>query len=47
MKRTAWPRWKVALFAVYLFVGLVFFWLGVGWWIIPAAAVVAFVALSY
>jgi hypothetical protein len=25
----------------------VFFWLGVGWWIIPAAAVVAFVALSY
>lgn len=47
MKRVTWPAWKVALWLGFVLIGLVFFWLGAHWWIIFAAAIVGFVALSY
>jgi hypothetical protein len=47
MKRQPWPAWKVACYVGALLIGLVFFWFGVGIWIIPASALVMFAALSY
>jgi hypothetical protein len=44
MKRQPWSVGRMAVVVFCLIVGLIFFWLGVGIWIIPVAGLVGFVS---
>lgn len=44
--RISWDAWQVVGYFVALLIGLVFYWLGVGIWIIPAAALIYYAAME-